>query len=522
LHRRVRTSIMGSMRWLRLAPALLALLFGGAPCAAEDAKRIPADLQPAVDAAVARAGAWLTKQAADDGTFRWSVPLSREWSCWDATSCDQGLTALAALALVRAGVPRSDSGVTKAIALLRSALSSDLPAVGGRDARTFTYAAGSLLWMLSELRPAGFDAAAAQAALALSHGTTPDGLWGYALPRVRVHDGYADVLPDAPSPAPPDVSNAQFAVLGLLAADRLGVWLGDVAWAKSRDGLRAMSLMDGSFGYRHDAGAPEFFKRGRRLTTAIAAANLFVALRRLGVSRDEALADRTVARALAWLEKHPFLDRATSRWAGRDVGDMSDRLPYYEMIAIERLGAFTAQDRVGGAEWYRVGATTLLAMQKPDGSWPGGTAEASFMNAVQNTVLSILFLSRALDAVPVTSPDFNPGDLLGGKDAPEPLFGELVTKGARAHAAALGDARLAWQRAFVALGERGLGALIVRHSDGPPLFASAIHNLLAALTGAKIDSLERESRSLAWTKWLFEHRGRLAPSSDGTSFIDAK
>jgi hypothetical protein len=513
---------MASMRWFQFAPVLLALGVGCAPCAADDEKKVPADLQPAVDAAVAKAGAWLKTQAAEDGTFRWSVPLSRDWSCWDAASCDQGLTALAVLALGRAGVPRTDPAIARALTVLRSGLSSDVPPIGGRDARTFTYAAGSLLWMLSEVRPAGFDTASAQAALALSHGTTPDGLWGYVLPRVRVHDGYADVLPDPPSLAPPDVSNAQFAVLGLLAADRLGVWLGDVAWARSRDGLRAMALKDGSFGYRHDADAPEFFKHGRRLTTAIAAANLFVALRRLGASRDEALADATVARALAWLDKHPFLDRATTKWSWRDVGDLSDRLPYYEMIAVERLGAFTSQERLGGAEWYRVGATTLLAMQRPDGSWPGGTAEAAFMNAVQNTVLAILFLSRALDAVPVTSPDFNPGDLLGGKDAPEPLFGELVARGARAHAAALGDSRLAWQRAFVSLGERGLGALIARHADGPPSFASAIHGLLGALTGAKIDGLERESRSLAWTKWLFEHRGHLAASADGSVFVEAK
>src|SRR5262249_3969782 len=157
-------------------------------------------------------------------------------------------------------------------------LSSETPPQGGADARTFTYAAGSLLWMLSEVRPAGFDAIAAQCALAISHGTAVDGGWSYFLPPVRVKDGYADVIPHGPSIAPPDASNGQFAMIGLLAADLLGARRGDVAWSKARDGLKAAITADGSTAYRRDGDAPEWFRRGRRVTTAITATNLFVAL----------------------------------------------------------------------------------------------------------------------------------------------------------------------------------------------------------------------------------------------------
>ncbi len=339
---------------------------------------------------------------------------------------------------------------------------------------------------------------------------------------MRLKDGYAEVLRDGVPRAPSDLSNAQFAILGLLSADRMGVWRGDVAWARARDGIKATTLWDGSYGYRHDADAPDLFRRGRRVTTEIAAANLFVTLRRTGLSREAALADLTFKRALGWLLGHSFADAATGKWAARDVGDQSDRLPYYEMIAVERLGAFTGLEKLGGAEWYRVGATTLLGLQRPDGSWPGGVAEAAFMNAVQNTVLAVLFLTRALDAVPVTSPDFTTGDLLANKDLAGKLFDDVVARGALAHATAIGEARTAWQRAFVLVGERGLSTLVRLHAEGPPSVAEPIHGLLAALTGAKIEATGREGRTLEWTRWFVEHRGRLKPSAAGDAFVDAR
>ncbi len=160
--------------WRTLAILVLPLL-GGLRAVAGDEKAVPADLRVSVDAAVAHAGAWLRANAPPDGIYRWSVPTQRDWSLWSATACDQGLTALAALALVRAGVPKTDPAVARALDALRGALSSAESRGGGADARTFTYAAGSLLWMLSELRPPGFDTAAAQAALGLSGAEDADG-----------------------------------------------------------------------------------------------------------------------------------------------------------------------------------------------------------------------------------------------------------------------------------------------------------------------------------------------------------
>jgi hypothetical protein len=273
------------------------------------------------------------------------------------------------------------------------------------------------------------------------------------------------------------------------------------------------------FGYRHDAQAPAPFTHGRRVTTAIAAANLYVSMRRTGSSREEALADPTFARALGWLVGHPFAEAKTGRWSMRDVKDESERLPYYEMIAIERLGSLTALTQLGGADWYRVGTSTLLALQQRDGSWPGGVAEAAFMNSVQNTVLAVLFLSRALDALPVVSPGFTTADLLASRGLEGALFDDAVARGAVEHAAASIESRAAWRRAFVEVGERALATLVRLHAEGPVTLVLPIHDLLVLLTGFRVDADERSSRTLAWTRWLFDHRGRLKPSQSGESFV---
>ena len=497
---------------------------GPRPARAEDPAperpKVPPDLRPDVDDAVGRAAAWLRGQAGPDGLFRWSVEGHRAYSHWSAPACDQGLTSLAVLALLRAGVPRTDPVVVRALDALRTRLASPTPPPAGGDARTFTYAAGALLWMLSEARPAGFGDAAAQAALGLAHGAGPDGGWSYTTPRVRVEGAYARVLPDPVGGEPSDVSNAQLAVLGLLAAERLGVWRGDAPWAALHAGLVASPRPDGAYGYRHDDAAPDVFRAGRRLTTAVAAGNLFVALRRRGASRAEALKDPTFRRAMAWLDRHPYVDGATGRWASRDVGDQTDRPPYYEMLAIERLGAFSGLDRVGGADWYRVGVASLRARQRPDGGFPGGTAEAAFRNAVEHTTLALLFLTRALDAVPVTSPDLTTGDLVGGRDALEPHFSDLVARAVRAHANADGEARTAWQRAFVAAGLRALEAVVRLQADGPPELAPAAHGLLRLLTGFPVGAKAREARALAWARYLFAHRAALRPAPDGLTFVD--
>src|SRR5262249_12572565 len=120
----VSRSLRVALSFRGIRPLALALVLLSARPAAGDEKRVPADLEPPVASAVARAASWLKKQADPAGRFRWSVPDQRDWTLWPATACDQGLTALAVLALARAGTPTSDPAVARALDALRTTLSS--------------------------------------------------------------------------------------------------------------------------------------------------------------------------------------------------------------------------------------------------------------------------------------------------------------------------------------------------------------------------------------------------------------
>jgi hypothetical protein len=65
---------------------------------------------------------------------------------------------------------------------------------------------------------------------------------------------------------------------------------------------------------------------------------------------------------------------------------------YYNLYALERVGVFSAQEKLGRHSWYAEGAKYLLAKQKADGSW----SEASQSSRPPwDTCFAILFLRRA-------------------------------------------------------------------------------------------------------------------------------
>lgn len=424
------------------------------------------------------------------------------------------------LALARGGVPATDPAIAGPLQTLRARYARPDPASG--DGRTSTYAASCFLWMLSEVRPEGFGPAAGQAALALASGFHPSGLWPYRLPTVAVNGRYARIAAAAPAGGrPPDLSNTQFAVLGLLAAERMGVWTGRDLWGRVRDGMRELAGRDGGFPYQVEATAPAAFRRPTRAMTVAGATNLLVALRRLGASAEQAVEDRDVMRARAWLDRHRMFD-AGGRWVPRGPEDVADVPPDFALLSLERLGSLAGLDRLGGTDWFHVGAADLLRRQRGDGAWDPAGAGFAYLDSKLRTALAILFLTRAADALPATTPALTSGDLVGGRDLPEPLYGDLLARAAAVARSADGDTAVAWRRAFVAQGVRGLEGLAALVEDGRPGRSADAEHWLSRLTSAPPPEGPPVDRSRAWARWIDERRTRLQPSKAGTEFIEAE
>lgn len=176
-----------------------------------------------------------------------------------------------------------------------------------------------------------------------------------------------------------DLSNTQFAILGLRAAANAGAKVPAAAWERARALLEKMQRDDGGWGYQGTQ-EPSY----GRMTAAGATSWILCSL-----SLDETLAPEAAAatprirNALNWLE------------TATDGSQMSGPPDYYLLYSVERLCLASRLDALGSRDWYAEGATILLRSQGPDGSWAGAHGP------VADTCMALLFLRKAF----VTRPD---------------------------------------------------------------------------------------------------------------------
>jgi len=258
-----------------------------------------------------------------------------------------GLTALCAFTLVKSGVPKTDDALVRALAALE----------GHQFKSTYSTAVGLLL-LESLGEPARWQEQA-RAGVAFLAGHQEQGVWAYP-------DGDADM------------SNTQLALLGLLAASRMGSVIPDDTVADAVSALWRFQKEDGGFAYQPH----------RAATGGMTAATLagLAALEELAAGRPATLAllkkkQRERAAAEQWLarryepDKNPYGPRAwTPGWI------------FEYLWAIERLGGLTGRKELAGHDWYSEGAELLVAWQAQDGAW-GRTTE--------DTCFALLFLRRA-------------------------------------------------------------------------------------------------------------------------------
>ncbi|HUQ72709.1 MAG TPA: DUF4159 domain-containing protein [Planctomycetaceae bacterium] len=289
-----------------------------------------------------------------------------------------GVTSLALLSLINAGMTYNDPPVRKALAFLRAQ-----PA--GEPDQTYDVALLIMAYVAAK-DPARTDAARiALLAKWLEDAQTNSGGWSYGA------GGFGG-----------DPSNAQFAVLGLREAAEAGVPIDRAAWERAKTYWEGIQSADGGWGYGERANST-----GSMTVAGVASLTIVEHMLRTdaGVAPDgtppcckEDDPNPALERGLRWLANHFAV--------GHNPGQ-SLWLLYY-IYGIERAGRLSGRRFFGEHDWYREGAAFLIANQLRDFSWQGLGSHES--RPIVGTSLALLFLSKGLAPVMMSKLKHGPRD----------------------------------------------------------------------------------------------------------------
>ncbi len=281
------------------------------------------DLEKRVDAAISRGCKALISSQRPDGGFSAAV----------------GDHCLSLLALLHSKVDKKSPAIQRAMRPLR------------RNPGT-NYERAVRLMAIELLREPGLRVLAAKDVEDLVHNQAMSGGWDYNQPGERT-----------------DNSCTQYALLGLRAADKLGMQTPRSVWKKALKYLIGQQARDGGAGYQRNQPSSASMTSG-------VVSSLVAAVARGGYRENDvrrARVKRSIDRATTWLAEH---------WRPGQGAHA-----YYTFYGLERAMAFSGQDRMGTRDWYAEGATYLLKGQRKDGWW--GRA-----GDVRTTAFALLFLSR--------------------------------------------------------------------------------------------------------------------------------
>ncbi|MCC6494020.1 MAG: DUF4159 domain-containing protein [Pirellulales bacterium] len=286
----------------------------------------------------------------------------------DMTEYPGGVTALATLALLNAGVEPSHPKIQKSLAYLRSL----------KPTKTYSVALQTMVLCAAE--PKRDRLLIQQNADWLSRNQITRGQragsWSYPLgPEVGG-----------------DNSNSQFAVLGLHEAERAGATVNPIVWRLAADYWKNCQNADGSWGYQ-----PVPLPGSGSMTCAGVGAWV-ICSGHIGAPAAEAgpagvqcclppEKDDTLERALKWME-HNFSVRRNPGQGGAGA-----QWHYYYLYGLERVGRLSARRFIGEHDWYREGAEFLISQQDAfSHHWEGQNHSED--NRHVATSYALLFLSK--------------------------------------------------------------------------------------------------------------------------------
>lgn len=326
----------------------------GARAAAQEAEEKPPTPEE-VDRATERGIAFLLRAQEADGS----------WAGMDR-NLYYGMTALAAYTLLQCGVPEDHPAIQAALAF-----------VAARPCHR-TYDVGCTLMLLRALgedRPKErVRLLARQLIETMGNGTTANAeLWGYPF-------GFMPADP----PNYTDLSNTQYALLGLRAAANCGEKVPAVLWEQV--GKSVLELQDdyGSFCYL----------KGRKPTASMTVAgitSLLICAEQLEKQPNTGSFTRRLRAACRlaeeWLARNWSVKENLE--PPRQENSGSNRWLYYYLHGLERAGALSGQRFLARHDWYAEGARFLIGAQNGNGSWGTPWREED-----TNTCFALLFLVR--------------------------------------------------------------------------------------------------------------------------------
>ena len=426
----------------RILLLTLGLLAGATAAPGEDAPKAPQappqdadpkaapEFQESVQAAIDKGVQWLLVRQEGSGRFP-------GYSDARGDIYPLGMHALATLAVMKGGCPLDGPEVTKAMKALGSLLAEYKNAL-------MTYEVGVALMVLDAKystppkgKPEGAKRArtvpddlvlATELANWLQKKQNPEGLWRY--PEGGV-----------------DLSNTQYAALGLWSAHRLGVEVNKgvvkrmvegTLKRQQPDGLRVPFIMDPKLHKAHGErrSVTQIKARGWRylpeevLTLSDGTTKKIVypysgsmtsaGVAILAIGRDilgdddawlKGANDRHIRQAmwegLAWIQ---------GNWDLYDNPGQPGNWPFYWIYGLERCARLSGVEYVGAHDWYHEGATRLIFDQRPDGSWPKnprmkpkGDQNVRWWSDQVDTCFAILFLTKSTPEIRTPPPTITGG-----------------------------------------------------------------------------------------------------------------
>jgi hypothetical protein len=331
-----------------------------------------------------------------------------------------GESAMIALALIKAEVPKNDPVITSCIAKIMKRFTGsgyDPERKGGPD----VYEAAVVAMALANMDSEEYRGPVSLTASYLIGRQNANGSWDYT---------------NRPNG---DTSISQYAILGLWECENAGVDIAPSIWDRAAAWYLSAQAPGGSWNYHRDQ-TPQY---GETMSmTAAGVGSLLICKRQLERFRQS---KRGISPLLSSLTSEGSqqnyevktslaqINQAVTKgmaWLGANFtttnGALIGHSIYYALYGVERVGALTDRQTIGKLDWFDKGRSFIRSSQNSDGSW-----HSPLLSDDVNTVWAMLFLTKstAKSIRRVIVRKLGPGTLVGGRDLPKDLTSMTVAGG---------------------------------------------------------------------------------------------